>query len=145
MPSMLRDKIKYGRGVEREHKLMGFLRLKVESYQLRMDEDSTTIGDWKRYFPLHSNDMTHEQLPLFLIPYLDSLCFFIYLDAQLPQGRCPSHLVLRARHLSQLAQSAIAPSFFSSLSSPMITYELGNDASMDGCSKGYQYESYVGQ
>lgn len=30
----------------------------------------------------------------------------MYLEAQLPQGRLPSHLVLRARHLSQLAQSA---------------------------------------
>ena len=31
----------------------------------------------------------------------------MYLDAQLLQGRLPSHLVFRARHRSQLAQSEI--------------------------------------
>ena len=42
--------------------------------------------------------------------YLDSLCFFMYLLAQLPHGRFPSHLVFRDRHRSQLAHNATVPS-----------------------------------
>jgi len=42
--------------------------------------------------------------------YLVSLCFFIYLEAQFPQGRSPSHLVFRDRQRSQLAQSAMEES-----------------------------------
>ena len=45
--------------------------------------------------------------------YLDSLCFFMYLAAQLPQGRFPSHFVFLARQRSQLAQRAIGVSFLS--------------------------------
>ena len=45
--------------------------------------------------------------------YLVSLCFFMYLAAQFPQGRLPSHFVFRARHRSQLAQR-VTVGFFSS-------------------------------
>ena len=47
--------------------------------------------------------------------YLVNLCFFMYLAAQFPHGRLPSHFVLRARHRSQLAQRVI--DFFSPFSS----------------------------
>ena len=49
--------------------------------------------------------------------YLVNLCFFMYLAAQFPHGRLPSHFVLRARHRSQLAQRVIV--FFSSFSSAL--------------------------
>lgn len=53
-------------------------------------------------------------------PYLDSLFFFMYLVAQLPQGRFPSHFVLRALQRSQLAHNAMAESFLSSPFSSII-------------------------
>ena len=53
--------------------------------------------------------------------YLVSLCFFIYLEAQLLQGRLPSHLVLRARHLSQLAQSVMVGFLVASFPSLLFT------------------------
>ena len=49
--------------------------------------------------------------------YLFSLCFFMYLAAQFPQGRFPSHLVFLCRHLSQLAHSATGVSLFVSVPS----------------------------
>ena len=53
--------------------------------------------------------------------YLVNLCFFIYLEAQLLQGRLPSHLVLRARHLSQLAQSVMVGFLVASFPSFLFT------------------------
>ena len=46
-----------------------------------------------------------DQHCLTLFTYVLSLFFFMYLVAQLLQGRLPSHLVFRARQRSQLAQS----------------------------------------
>ena len=51
-------------------------------------------------------DPMHCKVPYCNATYLLNLCFFMYRVAQFPQGRLPSHLVLRARHLSQLAQRA---------------------------------------
>lgn len=53
---------------------------------------------------MHSN--SEMSIPSMLV----SLCFFIYLEAQFPQGRSPSHLVFRDRQRSQLAQSAMEES-----------------------------------
>ena len=50
---------------------------------------------------LHSN--TAGSMP----SMLDTLCFFMYFVLHAPQGRWPSHLVLRERHRSQEAQSEL--------------------------------------
>ena len=57
------------------------------------------------FIHLHPLLFTLQLLPT---THLVNLCFFKYLVAQLPQGRCPSHLVLRARQRSQLAHKATA-------------------------------------
>ena len=56
------------------------------------------------FIKVHPLLFTLQMLPTHLV----NLCFFKYLVAQLPQGRCPSHLVLRARQRSQLAHKATA-------------------------------------
>ena len=57
------------------------------------------------FIKVHPLLFTLQLLPT---THLVNLCFFKYLVAQLPQGRCPSHLVLRARQRSQLAHKATA-------------------------------------
>jgi hypothetical protein len=72
--------------------------------------------------PHRSPPHNKKSLLMLTAAYLVSLCFFIYLVPQFPHGLFPSHFVFRARQRSQLAQSAMDPSFFSSLesSSPMV-------------------------
>lgn len=70
---------------------------------VREEARDTKVGSSS--FPLASDFLFDEYSPA--STYLVSLCFLRYLVAQLPQGRLPSHLVLRERQRSQLAQSAM--------------------------------------
>lgn len=67
---------------------------------------------------------------------LVSLCFFMYLEAQLPHGRLPSHLVLRARHRSHDAQRPWAPAAFLARA-PLGSDMVGVVGWVGGCSSGW--------